>query len=1201
MIQVQCPSCQASYDVDERRVPADGLKMRCPKCAERFIVRVDGSTHTGSTAPPSKKRKKTQVGLGPGAPPLAPPVPSIANEAPAPSSADVDLPAPIERPGLADLPAPKGGAGSLDLDPFEDVPGETDLPAPKGDQEHRPSGFDPFADVDLPAPMEPSVDLPTAIDVAPSGGIDLPAPLSSTGTDDELDLLAPKSGGSSGGSAGGPSEEVDLPMALTDAELPAPMSLESELPAVLGQSDLPAPRDDFADPPGGVGPIELDLPDGEDLALDMDVDPGVQRQVPPAPPPVGAPPPPPVTTGMQSPVPTPSAPPAEPHVSRDSAELDLPETDDLEFSELPSLDDELDDVHHMPHPGGEAAPARAPAKRKRKIDIRASLAKKPPPWLGKAMVAAVAIAVVLAGGFYLGNTQYGLFGVHLIEPFLPGAGDVVEVTQVIQNTEAASSLDTYTATSRGLGALEQARSDARLNRMLAARSLMQEAYFQIRYGSEAQSAARADEIRLFLQRRGDDAPGVHVALAANALRQGDPNLAATEIELARAEDSTDPYVDLVAGEIALATKKHDKALEAFESAMKKDGSARAQWGIARAHRLAGDSKRAFSAAEATHQLSPEHAGARVALAEGLIADGDVDGAHALLLVPAGLAPGPEGKTVNVSRADRSAALAAVARIEEQRGRLGAAREMYEKAVELDASNLWAGLGAARLVLVEGGYSDAFARFQTVIGARIPPGAELHAVGRPRVWVEAKLGAAEALLAMDKAQDARALLADLNSEEPIDAEVEIWQGKVADALGASQDAVRHLRNAIELDPKGFEAYIALAQHYKGTKRPEEAVAVLVEAQQNVEITAEVRRLLGDAELERNRIDAAIDEYEAALALEPRDSSAQFGLAVAFRRKLALEEAAAALTAVEALDAQYPGLPLEKGRLAEANKDMENAEQSYRAALENTPDDTALQSRLGAVLAITGQLDEADKVLRTVLADHPYSAEAEHYLGRVEFERGDIVSARQHFLQAARLEPQNGLYRQYVAWAALDSGEWTTALRELNDALKLDPTLGDAYWLRARIEIRAGQVRDALAELQKAVSLNPDRIEAYAAIGEAHYQLGQTKQAIASFQKALELRPDEAYWWYRLGRLQLDQGDRLAALTALQTAAELGDALPDRPEWLADTYRLRGDVHYAERNKRDAATNYGRYLELAPANAIDRTDVQAKLRQLGAVAQ
>ncbi len=1119
----------------------------------------------------------TKVGLGPNLPSPAPPAgKSGASAAPSLPPDEMDLPAPMSISPIEDLPAPKGAGGSLDLDPFGDVQGVEDLPAPKTEREPRSSSFDPFSDMDLPTPLEPP------------GGVDLPAPRASSHGGASVDLPAPKRDRSAG-------DEVDLPMALTDGELPAPIALESDLPIPMEQSDLPVARDDFSDPPiegptrrHGGGPIELDLPDGEDLALEMDIDPGAKRPGPP-PPPLGG-------GGLGGPS---AAPPVAGRISRDSAELDLPESDELEFSELPPAGD--GQVTHMARPGYEADVGAPAARGKRTLDIKAALSRKRPPWLMKAVAALVAASLIAGLGFYMGSTKYGLFGIHLIEPFLPASGDAVQVTQTIQAAEATSSVDTYHATAQALVQLERARSEARLNLALIARSLLHESYFQIRYGQEAQSAARADELRLHLRRRGDEAPGIHLALAANALRQGDPDLAATEIVLAQSEDPTDAYVDLVAGEIALAKADGQGAVAAFERAHKKDGSARGEWGLARAYRYVGERDKALEAAKKTQSMSPNHAGARVVAAEGLIANGEIDRAYELLQLPAGLAPGEGGATLAVARVDRSAALALVARIEEQRGRLGAAREMYEKAVELDASNAQAALGAARLVLLDGGYQDALARFQTVIGANVDPGAELDATGQPKVLVEAKLGAAEALVAIDKANEAKALLADLQTEEPVNVDVEIWQGKVADALGDSKEAVRHLRNAIELDPKSFPAYMALAQHYKSTKRPGEAVAVLVEAQNNVEITAEVRRLLGDAELERNRIDAAIVQYQAALEMEPRDPSAQFGLAVAYRRKLSLDDATAALAAVEELDPKYPGLPLERGKLAEARGDLAGAVASYRAALEQAPADLALQSRLGAVLVMIGQIDEADAMLREVLKAQPYSAEAEHYLGRIEMDRGDLTTARQHFLRAVRLQPQNGLYHMYVAWAALDSNEMTTALRELNAALKLDPTLGDAYWLRARIRIRAGTVKDALADLQKAIELNPSRTESWAAIGECHYQLGRVKEAIAAFKKAVEAQPEQGQWWYRLGRLQLDEGQREQAFQSLTAAAGIGDGLAERPAWLADTHRLIGDVYYAQRKQREAVVHYGRYLELSPPDAIDRTEVQNKLRKISTRAQ
>jgi tetratricopeptide (TPR) repeat protein len=186
--------------------------------------------------------------------------------------------------------------------------------------------------------------------------------------------------------------------------------------------------------------------------------------------------------------------------------------------------------------------------------------------------------------------------------------------------------------------------------------------------------------------------------------------------------------------------------------------------------------------------------------------------------------------------------------------------------------------------------------------------------------------------------------------------------------------------------------------------------------------------------------------------------------------------------------------------------------------------------------------------------------------------------------------------YVAWAALESNEMTAALRDLDAALKLDPNLGDAYWLRARIRIRAGTVRDGLADLQRALKLNPNRVEAWAAMGECHYQLGQVREAVGDFEKAVAGQPENAYWWYRLGRLQLDEGIRQKALTSLATSVSLGDDAPQEHGWLADAHRLIGDIHYAQGKRQDAIVEYGRYLELADRDAIDRADVEAKLRKM-----
>src|SRR5215207_7024848 len=51
MFKVECPGCKAPYQVDERRIPSSGLKMRCPKCGTSF--KVDPPSDTRRTGPNS--------------------------------------------------------------------------------------------------------------------------------------------------------------------------------------------------------------------------------------------------------------------------------------------------------------------------------------------------------------------------------------------------------------------------------------------------------------------------------------------------------------------------------------------------------------------------------------------------------------------------------------------------------------------------------------------------------------------------------------------------------------------------------------------------------------------------------------------------------------------------------------------------------------------------------------------------------------------------------------------------------------------------------------------------------------------------------------------------------------------------------------------------------------------------------------------
>ena len=135
MLKVECESCKAPYQIDERRVPPSGLKMRCSKCGHSFLVH-NSEGPAGPLAPPepgalaeprpalpvtgaaprpavTRNLKSTMVGVG-GDGGFASQSPSpIAKAAPAvPLSTGMSTPAKV--PGVSPSPAatPAGALAS---------------------------------------------------------------------------------------------------------------------------------------------------------------------------------------------------------------------------------------------------------------------------------------------------------------------------------------------------------------------------------------------------------------------------------------------------------------------------------------------------------------------------------------------------------------------------------------------------------------------------------------------------------------------------------------------------------------------------------------------------------------------------------------------------------------------------------------------------------------------------------------------------------------------------------------------------------------------------------------------------------------------------------------------------------------------------------------------------------------------------------
>jgi tetratricopeptide (TPR) repeat protein len=104
-----------------------------------------------------------------------------------------------------------------------------------------------------------------------------------------------------------------------------------------------------------------------------------------------------------------------------------------------------------------------------------------------------------------------------------------------------------------------------------------------------------------------------------------------------------------------------------------------------------------------------------------------------------------------------------------------------------------------------------------------------------------------------------------------------------------DAIDALRRAVEFDPDYTTAWYNLGLAYVRCMRVEEAATALRRAvSQTPELAINARVILGDMFRAENRIDDAVAEYRAVLALQPHAGSAWWGLAEIKTKQLGDED-------------------------------------------------------------------------------------------------------------------------------------------------------------------------------------------------------------------------------------------------------------------------------------------------------------------------
>jgi protein O-GlcNAc transferase len=220
-------------------------------------------------------------------------------------------------------------------------------------------------------------------------------------------------------------------------------------------------------------------------------------------------------------------------------------------------------------------------------------------------------------------------------------------------------------------------------------------------------------------------------------------------------------------------------------------------------------------------------------------------------------------------------------------------------------------------------------------------------------------------------------------------------------------------------------------------------------------------------------------------------------------------------------------------------MTQAEQLYRQALQNRPDDAELWARLGHVCQALGRPDEAVTSLRRALA----------------------------------LRPTDGGLSNDLGVALLEQGRLDEALDALRAATRLRTDYPEAHHNQGIVRMRQGDPDGAALCFRRVLALEPDDPMAYCHLADALAGLGQHDQAVDCYRRAVQLRPELDQAWLNLGHALRGLGQHDAAVSCYERAARLRPEDPGRLAELAAMLMQRGELEAA-------VARYEQALRLCP---------------------
>jgi tetratricopeptide (TPR) repeat protein len=313
----------------------------------------------------------------------------------------------------------------------------------------------------------------------------------------------------------------------------------------------------------------------------------------------------------------------------------------------------------------------------------------------------------------------------------------------------------------------------------------------------------------------------------------------------------------------------------------------------------------------------------------------------------------------------------------------------------------------------------------------------------------------------------------------------YQGYLRQKNGDAEWAERDYRRAVALNASYSPALLRLGALELTLDHPDAARDCFTQARAQRDSSAALTGL-GKVALAEHQYNAALEDFNAALAREPKASSIHYQMAMAYRGLGDLAHVQEQLRArgdVEP-DIQDPLLDqinllrqgklsmVQRGGAAMSESRFADAVAVYRQLVGLDPSDPLAYEYLGVALARQGKPDEALKQYAHALQLDPNSASAHYDIGILLIQERREEEAIDHFRQAVQLDPGLVTAHFQLANLLMRKGKDADAEREYEAVVSVDPQNEFARFMQAMAAVHRGSYARARTLLEDAAAALPD---------------------------------------------------------------------------------------------------------------------------------